>query len=1295
MSPYGDNLFCNGVDYCEESANGGAGGCDVNPVNCVGETPQCSEAFDRCVECLNTLHCNRACVGGVNNGAACSSDGECPDGSCPADPDPIRNYCKTSTGVCVECFSNGDCTDGLYCTGQETCDQTTGNPTSGLCVDGTTVSCSPGQFCSEYYQGICVECEQNGDCDDDAYCTGVETCNQTTHNCDDGADIACKSCSGGTRAGQPCPSSAECRVCSGGSNNLQPCTVDGNCPGGTCPEGGTCTGPSTFCNDTYDRCVQCNFDNDCAKDFEYCTDAVCSFNSCVQVSNPVQKCGDGLYCNGQEKCLDGPFTACEACVLENQDPGESETVCETQKRCTGGLHPVCTTGSQCTSAFVCSNAPTIACITNSQCPSGGTCSVASTCQLACCGAGTPIDCSDPIACTMDKCVEATDSCIYTRPTKTCNDAARTLCDTNADCPQGFTCSGPAYCDDGLFCNGQETCGTIECENLTPRVCTNAPLTACTKDADCSGGLCQIDCSSGTTECTLGQCSEPQDQCIASPVRPNLECDDDDPCTINTFCNTQGQCLPSTTVNNAYWCVRLEWRNVTPQPVNINDFITADLYAVADNCGSQYRGACPSGNMELFGLNVLLNWDPGPIRLDPPGSPNPQNPCSSSNACYQCQTCSGGTNPEAKCVQRCDAGPEYGLTCLADSDCPNQECSGGPADGGVCVTNADCRVCVGGSKAGQVCASNLDCPDILPNNLGTCPTGGTCTTIAVTCSSTVLTCLGGDNNGRVCTVAGDCPPDAFGNPGTCSTQYTCQGGGVCSAPPTPSTYNWSNSPFFFLNDCESDGINGPCPYTGFPGNDGNAVYTAIEQPLCDGSLGPPVCVPPTGLFVTQFRFKALRGGQDQIAIGQCAGSSTKTSVHSVFPPPQGLTSTDVLKAIGLPADINVRCTTSANCDDGNVCTTDTCVSQNCEYTSNTLPCDDGFFCFPNDVCSNKVCVGSGTKCSSPTPICDETNDRCVQCLTAATCGDNNLCTQDICDAAGLCQHPPVDCGDGLSCTVDTCVGGDCRHTPDDSLCATGLFCSAKICDLQLDCVFDHQCVSAFGNPCDNPAVCDENADDCGGCLAPAAVAAGSRYLKVTPAVGQGTTPVAILIEGDCGVASIGCVSGYVQPRCAGGANNGQLCLSDADCPNGSCDKGFLGSSPVFMTAAQWGTVFVHASGIIPKMKYAVFAECDFGGPPVFSAPSNVQTYRPGDSDNDGDADFNDIAGIVRGYQNRYSPIYTYQSTNIAASPALSGCGDPQAGCIGQTCINFIDISFDVENYKGNGYPCPVPCALTGD
>jgi len=1253
--PPGDNLFCNGVNYCNETLNGGAGGCAINPVNCVPPTPYCNETIDACVECLSNSNCTT----------------------------PPRLTCKASTGVCVECTADLNCNDGVFCNGQETCNQTT-----GLCQAGTPVSCSPGKFCSEIYLGVCVGCEFNDDCQDPLYCNGQETCSPTTHLCVAGTAPACKSCVGGTSAGTPC-------------------LVNGDCSGG-----GTCTGAATFCNEALNICVQCNTNSQCPKDLDYCTDAACIFNQCIQIANPVTKCGDGLWCNGAESCLSSqPGSACAQCLIENPN---SESTCKTQKRCTGGLHPTCAADSQCIGAYVCSNAPEVACSNNLQCPAGGTCNVNSKCALACCGPGIPVDCDDSIACTMDKCDESNDVCTHAPATHTCNNATRTPCDTLADCPAGSTsCGGLPYCDDGKFCNGQETCGALGCENLTSRVCNIAPETVCTSDADCpSGGLCQIDCSYLNSGCSNGQCDETTDQCKFYAIHQGELCDDADPCTINTLC-TGGLCLPSTTVNNAYRCVRLEWRNVTPQPVAIGDFITADLYAVADGCGSQYKGACQAGEMDIFAVNVLLDWNPVPIRLDPPGNPNPENPCSSPNTCYQCQTCSGGTNPGAQCIQRCVNGPRNWLTCLADTDC-NHQCSGGTNNGAFCTVPADC------------------------------PGGGSCISISATCSSAVMTCLGGSNNGGICTVAGDCPG------GACSTQFSCTGGGVCGPRPTPNVYNWFSSSF--LNDCAGDGVNGPCPYTGFPGNDGNAVYTSFDQLQCDASFGPAACVTPSGLFVTRFRFKAIRGGQNEIAIGLCTGDFTKSSVNSAVPPPSGLTSTDVLKTIGPAAQINVKCNTAADCDDLNVCTTDTCVNNNCVRTNNTLACDDGLYCTPNDVCSSGVCVGSGTRCvgsgtcvggansgasctsaagcpngwCTAISVCDEANDRCVQCLTATTCHDNNLCTQDICNASGMCENPPNDCSDGLGCTADTCAvepanppqyptpHAVCKHPANDAFCSTGLFCSAKVCDPNADaqqnptgCVFAYPCGPGNGNPCTNPTTCNESTDTCGGCRPAAVVAKGSRYIGITPNISQGSTPVSIFVAGDCATPDVACLGKYVSPHCAGGANDGGLCLSDANCPKtcggnisgtpctssatctggavclGSCDKGFLDSSPVYMTAAEWGSVNVHDAGIRPLTKYEVFIGCNLGGPPVLSAPSTVQAYRWGDTNGDGIVDFSDISGVVNAFKNVYSSTQTYQSTNVS-------CGDPQAGCIGQDCINFNDVSMTVDAFKGNSFPCQTTC-----
>src|SRR5260370_1363382 len=49
----------------------------------------------------------------------------------------------------------------------------------------------------------------------------------------------------------------------------------------------------------------------------------------------------------------------------------------------------------------------------------------------------------------------------------------------------------------------------------------------------------------------------------------------------------------------------------------------------------------------------------------------------------------------------------------------------------------------------------------------------------------------------------------------------------------------------------------------------------------------------------------------------------------------------------------------------------------------------------------------------------------QCMTDAQCNDGNPCTDDKCNASGLCVHTnnTVPCNDNNACTqTDTCSGG---------------------------------------------------------------------------------------------------------------------------------------------------------------------------------------------------------------------------------------------------------------------------------
>ncbi len=100
----------------------------------------------------------------------------------------------------------------------------------------------------------------------------------------------------------------------------------------------------------------------------------------------------------------------------------------------------------------------------------------------------------------------------------------------------------------------------------------------------------------------------------------------------------------------------------------------------------------------------------------------------------------------------------------------------------------------------------------------------------------------------------------------------------------------------------------------------------------------------------------------------------------------------------------------NCNDGNVCTNDSCVSATgCQNVNNTSVCNDASACTQTDTCSGGTCVGSNP----------------VVCTASDQCHDVGTCDPPT----GLCSNPPkldgTPCSDGNPCTVgETCQAGSC-------------------------------------------------------------------------------------------------------------------------------------------------------------------------------------------------------------------------------------------------------------------------------
>lgn len=214
--------------------------------------------------------------------------------------------------------------------------------------------------------------------------------------------------------------------------------------------------------------------------------------------------------------------------------------------------------------------------------------------------------------------------------------------------------------------------------------------------------------------------------------------------------------------------------------------------------------------------------------------------------------------------------------------------------------------------------------------------------------------------------------------------------------------------------------------------------------------------------------------------------------------------------------DVICLPSLVCDDANPCTYDLLCSENCIHIPHEGVCSPAI-CNKNTFYPARFCKGG--KCEDVTPIkCDDdnicTDDTCDASLgcvyvpnknecakgfcsqgyfyppsicedgicppqAKVSCNDNNQCTEDVCIPSKGCIHTIVekDCDDGDPCTLgDKCIEGQC--IPSKTLnCDDNNPCTKDICE-QETC--KNEAVDNI--PCDDKNMCTIG-DQCkgGGCV----------------------------------------------------------------------------------------------------------------------------------------------------------------------------------------------------------------------
>jgi hypothetical protein len=354
----------------------------------------------------------------------------------PVGPQP---FALVVTGdLAGQCTVDGDCDDGLFCNGEETCD--TG---SGACQAGTP-PCSGGETCVE----------------------SSDTCSVCLHDVDFEAGAGgwiqgAGSCStGGFVVGVP--DATDFQVAGGNPGNAFFTAPNPGGVGTDDVDGGTCEALSPIVDASAAAEVEITVDwfhgqrdpgDDAGDGFS------------IEVLN------DGLVVDTLVAIGDVTHAAAWATASTTvTDPGDvrlrvrASDAAATGDIVEGGVDNV----------RICPTGPPPACQGDGDCDDGLFCNGAETCNLGtgACEAGTAPDCGDGVGCTNDSCNEATDGCD--------NVPDDGLCANGLFCDGDEVCSPAAGCQDGPDpCSGGQTC------NEAGDVCEGGG--ACSHGADFESG----------------------------------------------------------------------------------------------------------------------------------------------------------------------------------------------------------------------------------------------------------------------------------------------------------------------------------------------------------------------------------------------------------------------------------------------------------------------------------------------------------------------------------------------------------------------------------------------------------------------------------------------------------------------------------------------------------------------------------------------------------------------------------------------------------------------------------------
>ncbi|MCC6621074.1 MAG: hypothetical protein IT385_07450 [Deltaproteobacteria bacterium] len=555
-----------------------------------------------------------------------------------------------------------------------------------------------------------------------------------------------------------------------------PCTIDG------CAEGVGCTHvPHAGACDDGDPCT---------------TGETCETGACTG--------GGPTVCPGASACVEAWCDAelgCRTRPAPNRTKCEDEDLCTVDDECIDGVcragaprdcddDNVCTSDG-CHPLSGCTNGPVT---DGASCSDGDVCTDGDRCVGGGCVAGAAKGCDDGNPCTIDRCdPQVAGGCVHdpAPPTTTCEDG--NACTTNDTCKSG-------QCKGGLLrsCDDQNPCTTDRCDPATG--CYSTPATgpcddgtACSTTSACLDGQCRatalLDCDDDNP-CTLDTCDAALG-CQHAAVADHLACDDRDPCTAGDQC-LSGTCVPSgvTACDDGEQCTE----STCLDDVGCVHLARSGPCEDGDRCTGP--DACDGGTC-LAGDAIVCD-DHNPCTVDAchpatgcahtpidAGGCDDGDPCTSPGVCKigRCEqqqpvVCDDGNDCTA---DRCEPGegcvaPPIGGSCDDHDACTGEgTCAGGVCQAGPALTCDDGNDCTADHCRAGVGCQNVPRDQVPCDDGDPCTTGDTCVT--GTCvAPTPLDC--DDDNpctDDVCTPTG-CTHHA--RTGACEDGDLCTTGDQC-------------------------------------------------------------------------------------------------------------------------------------------------------------------------------------------------------------------------------------------------------------------------------------------------------------------------------------------------------------------------------------------------------------------------------------------------------------------------------------------------------------------------------------